>query len=442
MYRRVFYWFKRDLRIDDNKAFYEACKNSFELIPLFIFIPSILKKFRSYDRRTGFIISCLKHLSKEIEKKGGKLYCFHEEPVKVFYNLIKKYKPQAIYTNRAFSYSGEEVENQVKRLCFDMGVDFISFSDIFLSKIENIPYKRVFSSFYRSWKMNLLLESLPIPHRINTPALQEPDINEISSNIKHEENSIWSISYGFQRLKSFDFIRYETLRNRVDLDGTSKFSPYIRFGLISLRKIYNLASNTAGQDCQFIKELAWREFWYHIKINFPEFKDLEFQEKRRNIHWENNEKFYKALIEAKTGYPIVDAAVVQLKEEGWMHNRARMIVASFLTKDLLIDWRWGEKFFMEYLIDYDEIVNIGNWQWTASVGPDAKPFRIFNPLIQAKKFDPYCGFIKKYLPQLKSIPIYKLQNPLSYRLPYYKPIVNHFERVLLARKIYLKTYST
>ncbi|MCX7724373.1 MAG: DNA photolyase family protein [Thermodesulfovibrio sp.] len=437
MYKRVVYWFRRDLRIDDNKAFYEACKNSSEVVPVFIFIPSLLEKFRSYDKKAGFIINCLRYLSKEIEKKGGRLYCFHDEPERVFLNLIKKYKVQAIYTNKSFSYSGKEIEEKVKKLCVDMGVDFVLFNDNFLSKIEDIPYKKIFSIFYRYWKMNLDLKSVSSPQAIKTPLLEETDIESISSKLKYEENNIWTISHLFQRLKNFDFIRYETQRNRLDIDGTSKLSPYIRFGLISLRKLYDLASKTAGLDCQFIKELAWREFWYHIKINFPDFKDLEFQERRRNIRWENNENFYKAFIDAKTGYPIVDAAIVQLKEENWMHNRARMIVASFLTKDLMIDWRWGEKFFMEYLIDYDEVVNIGNWQWNASVGPDPKPLRIFNPIIQAKKFDPDSIFIKKYLPQLKDLPSYKLHNPLSYKLPYYKPIVDHFERVFYVRKLYL-----
>jgi len=133
---------------------------------------------------------------------------------------------------------------------------------------------------------------------------------------------------------------------------------------------------------------------------------------------------------------LIDAAIIQLKQENWMHNRARMIVASFLTKDLMIDWRWGESFFMEYLIDYDEVVNVGNWQWNASVGPDPKPLRIFNPIIQAKKFDPDCKFIKKYLPSLKKLPCFMLHDPLTYRPPYHEPIVNHFERLILIKKLY------
>lgn len=436
MYKRVIYWFKRDLRVDDNRAFYETCKNSQEVIPIFIFVPSLLEKFKSYDRRIGFIINCLKHLDEEIKKIGGRIYCFHDKVEKIFLKLIKKYKIQGVFTNRAYSYSGEEIEQKVKKICSDEGIDLIYFNDNFLSDLDNIPYKKVYSNFYKHWKRNLNLEIIPSPSRLKTPILDEPDIHKISTEIKHEKNKIWSIEYGFNRLDSFDFTSYENTRNRLDLDGTSKLSPYIRFGTISLRKIYQKALESGGQDCQFIKELAWREFWYCIKMNFPDFKNLEFQERRRNIKWENNENFFKAFTEAKTGYPIIDAAITQLKEENWMHNRARMIVASFLTKDLLIDWRWGEKFFMEYLLDYDEVVNIGNWQWNASVGPDPKPLRIFNPVIQSKKFDPRCTFIKKYLPQLKNIPCSKLQNPLQYKLNYIKPIVNHFERIIHVKKTY------
>jgi len=437
VYKRVIFWFKRDLRVEDNKALLEACQSSYEVIPIFIFIPSILKKFKGYDRRAGFIIASLKYLSEEIERRGGKLYCFHDEPERVFLTLIKRYRIQAVFTNKAFSWSGEDIEEKVKRLCLNEGVDFVIFNDNFLAEIDRLPYRKIYSNFYRYWKQNLRLTEVSSPERINTPTLKEPEIDKLASEVSHEESMRWKPDFGAKRLQSFDFSRYEKTRDRIDIDGTSKLSPYIRFGLISLRKIYRLASQAAGQDCQFIKEIAWREFWYHIKLNFPQFKNLEFQEKRRNINWQNDERLYKAFIEAKTGYPIIDAAITQLKQENWMHNRARMIVASFLTKDLMIDWRWAESFFMENLIDYDEVVNVGNWQWNASVGPDPKPLRIFNPILQAKKFDPDCKFIKKYLPSLKKIPNFMLHDPLTYKLPYHEPIVNHFERLILIRKLYI-----
>jgi len=442
MYKRIIYWFKRDLRIDDNRGFYEACINSNEIIPVFIFIPDILDKYKGQKERIGFIVDCLHLLSNRIEEKGGSLYCFYGKPTEIITYLIEKYKPQAIFTNKAFSYTGEETEEDVIVRCREKAVDYLSYNDNFLCDIEKIPYKKVFSHFYKRWRENIICKIHPSPERINSPQIDEPDLKKTLKRIKYEPNSIWSAKAAYSRLKDFDFINYEQTRNRLDTDGTSKLSPYIRFGVISLRQIYKAASTKGDRDSQFIKELAWREFWYHIKLNFKGFKNIEFQEKRRNIKWLNNEEEIQAFIDAKTGYPIIDAAIRQLKAEGWMHNRARMIVASFLTKDLLSDWRIGEKFFREFLLDYDEVVNIGNWQWNASVGPDPRPFRIFNPVIQAEKFDPEGKFIRKYLPELKKYPTRMLHNPLKYKLYYHKPIVNHLERVRYTKSIFFnKTHK-
>lgn len=439
MYKRAIYWFKRDLRLDDNRALYEACQNSKEIIPLFIFIPYLLKKFGGYDKRLGFIIECIKRLSDGLKNLGGRLFCYHDSPVKVFSYLIEKYRPDAIFTVKAFSWTIEKIEQEVKHICFDRGISFHSITDNFLCFSEHIPYRKIYSAFYRKWKENLTLTITPELKKINTPAIKEPGIFEIMKHIKFDKNNIWKVDFGYKRFDDFDFSNYEKTRNRLDLDGTSRLSPYIRFGVISLRRLFKKASDEAGEDCQFIKELAWREFWYHIKINFPSLNQLEFQEKRRNLKWQNREDLIDSFINAKTGYPIIDAAIRQLKEENWMHNRARMIVANFLTKDLLLDWRIGEKFFLEYLLDYDEVVNVGNWQWNASVGPDPRPLRIFNPILQAKKFDPYAFYIKKYLPELKDLPAAALHDPLNHKLPYHRPIVDHFKQVILIKRLYQKS---
>ena len=436
MYGKVIYWFKRDLRIDDNRAFIEACNSSREIIPIFVFIPEILERFKSYDSRTGFIIDSLIYLTEEIRKRGGNLFCFHNDPKDVFDHLIEKYKPEAVYTNKAFSWTGEKIEKEIAYLCKSKGVQFHSIQDNFLSDITSIPYKKVFTNFFNEWRKKLDLIVLEPPDKINTPQIKEPDIFSLRSEIKYSSNHFWNPKMGFERVKNFDFLNYESTRNRLDVDGTSKLSPFIRFGLVSLRRLYNTVSKIAGDDCQYIKELAWREFWYHIKVNFPEFNNIEFQEKRRGIKWQNKDEMIDAFINARTGYPIVDAAIIQLKTEGWMHNRARMIVANFLTKDLLVNWRIGEKFFMEYLLDYDEVVNVGNWQWSASVGPDPRPLRIFNPILQSQKFDPDGIYIKRYLPELKNLSPAQLHDPLNHNLPYHKPIVNHFKQLALIRKLY------
>ncbi len=240
------------------------------------------------------------------------------------------------------------------------------------------------------------------------------------------------------RVKEFEFCNYKDTRNFPYIDGSSKMSPYIRFGIISIRQLYNYVVSLGCPDNTYISELAWREFWYHIIHHFPECREIEFQKKRRGLKWENNEEHLEAWKEGRTGYPIVDAGMRQLKEEGWMHGRVRMIVASFLTKDLLIDWRYGDRHFYDYLVDYDENVDIGNWQWSASVGADPKPLRIFNPILQSQRFDPECVYIKKYIPELKCEEIAKIHDPIKHKLNYYEPIVDHYEATQYTKDVYNK----
>ncbi|QER41656.1 deoxyribodipyrimidine photo-lyase [Thermodesulfobacterium sp. TA1] len=436
-YKRAIVWFKRDLRIEDNEALFEASVFAEEIIPIFIFIPSLFEIFGKRKDRLGFIVSALKKLDKDLRNLGGKLYVFVGEPREIFSEIIKTSQAQGVFTNKDFSFTGEEIESEIRSICLSFGIDFHVYLGNFLCDITKIPFKRIYSHFLKEWLKNLRLDCKPIPTKINVPEMPFSTLDNLLQKLEYEENRHFTLDFGFQRLNNFDFRRYNETRNRLDLDGTSKLSPYIRFGVLSLRKIFKKAEEVAGKDCQFIKELAWREFWYHIKHYFPQLKELEFQEKRRNIPWENDEKLFKAFIDGRTGYPIVDAGIRQLLLEGFMHNRARMIVASFLTKDLFIDWRLGEAFFKEHLIDYDEVVNTGNWQWVASVGVDLKPFRMFNPILQAKNFDPEAKYIKRYLPELKNLPPYMLHNPLRYKLPYLQPIVNHFDRARVVKKYFL-----
>ena len=424
---RVIYWFKRDLRLTDNKAFYEACASSQEVVPVFIFVPEVLSAYGGTQERMGFLVDCVAALSRDIAKKGGRLYCFYGNPTEVLSRLVRTYGSDTIVTNKAHSYTFAPLESDVARMCAESRVHYLCYDDNFLSPVQEIPYRKVFSAFFSKWQEHLRLDTCPTPERIATPDLNEPDLARIKHQIPHKRNTFWNPSSAHARVQSFDFAAYEDTRNRMDIDGTSKLSPYIRFGVLSLRQIYAAASASGAGD-QFIRELAWREFWYHIKANFPELKDLEFQEKRRNIPWRNNENEMQSFFEAQTGYPIIDAAIRQLKQEGWMHNRARLIVGSFLTKDLLVDWRIGERFFKEFLVDYDEVVNAGNWQWVASVGPDPRPLRVFNPVLQARRFDPEARYIKTYIPELSRYPAHMLHDPLKYELDYFKPLVNHYER--------------
>ena len=223
------------------------------------------------------------------------------------------------------------------------------------------------------------------------------------------------------------------MRNNLDIDGTSRLSPYLRFGVFSVRQIYNTAKNVSET---FLSEMAWREFWWHILYYFPNTKNEEFQEKRRHIQWSQDQGMFGKWCRGETGYPIVDAAMRQLNETNWMHGRARMVVASFLTKDMHIDWRLGEQYFAEKLLDYDEAVNLGNWQWSASVGADPKPLRVFSPMLQSEKFDPEVKFIKKYIPELEFENIKAIHNPLEIPLSYCRAIVDHRIETHKARELY------
>jgi deoxyribodipyrimidine photo-lyase len=241
-----------------------------------------------------------------------------------------------------------------------------------------------------------------------------------------------------ERFEKYIRASYDDTRNDLDKDGTSRLSPYLRHGVFSIRQIYNKAKWVSES---YVSELAWREFWWQILYNFPNTKNQEFLEKYRFIEWDNNRDAFQAWCEGRTGYPVVDAAMHQLNETNWMHGRARMIVASFLTKDMHIDWRLWEQYFKEKLLDYDEAVNLWNWQWWASVWADPKPLRIFNPILQSEKFDKQAKYILHYLPELAKFSPKEIHNPLENKLDYARTIVDHRIETKRAREIYKASYS-
>ncbi|HEK84846.1 MAG TPA: deoxyribodipyrimidine photo-lyase [Candidatus Aminicenantes bacterium] len=423
---RALFWFKRDLRLLDNKGVGEAARDATELVPVFIFDKKLLAELNGPQTRTGFLVAALKQLDGQLRKKGSRLYVFYGQPEEIFAQLISDLKPDALYTNRSYSWTGEKTQKKVEALCRKQGVVFKDFNDSLLVPPEKIEARKVYSPFFRLWGLALAQQEvsvLPEPGLLRTPELNWPSLAETIKLIPYQKNRHWNPDYAEVRLKQFDFKGYEDNRNQLGLDGTSRLSVALRFGLVSIRQVFDQVRKKLSADSQLVKELAWREFWYHIGYYFPWTQDLEFQEKRRGLKWLNREEDLRALEEARTGYLLIDAAINQLKEEGWMHNRARLVVASFVTKDLLIDWRVGEKFFKKYLLDYDEVVNTGNWQWSASVGADPRPFRLFNPQLQAAKYDPECRYIRKYVPELKKTPCRQIQ---ALELQnYHPPIVDH-----------------
>lgn len=419
--------FQKDLRIDDNRGFLYAIRNYEIVYPVFIF------NFDDYNFfQREFLKKALFYLNKKLEGLNSRLFIIRSD----FYSGLEKikeiFKPEVFVINRDFSWTGEKRENILKNFCNQNNIKYKVFGENFLVDPYYIKPTKIFTPFFKLWISNIddAIEEEKI-------FLRTPFSNSLSYSVfenLNEEIKIEDFEEGLKRIETFNFEGYNQSRDYLHLDGTSKLSPYINWGIISIRRLYKRVKDIP--DSQYIKELCFREFWYHIRLHFPETFYLEFQEKRRGIRWENNEIFLEKFVKGETGYPIVDACVRALKKEGWLHNRGRMILASFLTKTLLIDWRIGEKFFRDYLVDYDEVLNIHNWQWSASVGADPRPMRIFNPMIQAKKFDPECKFVKKYIPELHKEECYKIHDFLRYKLNYHEPIVDFYSQRDKALKLY------
>jgi len=431
------FWFKRDLRVEDNTGLYHAVTENKEVLPVYVLEDDILSRYKSSSKRLAFLVDALKNLDSELKRLGSYLYVASGKAEEVIPELIHKYKINSVYTNRAYGFSGVKRDLGVEHTCRASAVTYKKFEDTFLVPPGEIDQRIAFTPFYKLWRGKNKRTILELNLKeITSPALEITPAQEMLRHISTTQNTHWPIKLPDSWLSEFKFGSYGDTRDIPSLDGTSRMSPYLRFGITSVRKVYKSAVEGAKEPEVFNSELAWREFWYHIMHYFPETRELEFQEKRRNIRWINNEIWYRAWKEGKTGYPIVDAGMRQLREEGWIHNRVRMIVASFLVKDLLTDWRWGDKYFSEHLVDYDETVDIGNWQWVASCGADQQPLRIFNPLLQSAKFDPDCTYIKKHIPELEDVEPEKIHNPLTYKLPYVSPIVNHYEMRNLAQEAY------
>ncbi len=433
---RTIFWFKRDLRTDDNTGLINAVRDSGEVIPLYVLEDSILSKYAGESKRLGFFSDALSNLETELRKLGSYLLVLRGKAEEIIPALIQSQKADAVYTNRAYGFSGVKRDLGVEHQCRLLGAAFRKYDDTLLVPPNEVDQRKIFAPFYNIWQGKPKSPSRDAPAAIKSPPLETGAAGQMTRDLGRAENKYWPLDFPGTRLREFNFRDYGTSRDFPCLDGTSRLSPYLRFGVVSVRRVYEAASGARPEPNPYISELAWREFWYHIMHNFPESRGLEFQEKRRNIKWINSDKWYDAWREGRTGYPIVDAGMRQLKEEGWMHNRVRMIVASFLTKDLITDWRWGDWHFFDHLVDYDETVDIGNWQWAASCGADPKPFRIFNPTLQSQNHDPECLYIKKYIPELSALEPEKIHNPLTYKLPYHRPIVNHYEMRNLAHEAY------
>lgn len=441
MYKKSIFIFRQDLRTFDNKWLIKAINNSENLLPIFILDKNLIPDFLWLsDKKFLFLKEALLNLDLELKKIWLNLKVYHDFPEKIIKEISKKYNIEAIFTNKSYSRYWNSRDEKIELFCLENKIDFFRENDYLLVEPEEVEQRKVFTPYYKLWQKKLEekwviledLNNLKIPKNIIENNNLKDFLDEL---IPWKKHPYFDLDFWKSRIENFDFSHYEDFRNNLDLDWTSRLSVFIRFWIFSIREVY---LKTKEKSDNFISELAWREFWQHINYYFPFTKKYEFQENKRHIKWEKNDELFQKWCKWETGYPVVDAAMKQLVETNWMHGRARMIVASFLTKDLHIDWRLWEKFFKKYLIDYDENVNYWNWQWSASVWADPKPLRIFNPCLQSEKFDKNAKFIKKYIPSLENSDIKSIHNPIDNKLDYFPIIINHKIEQKIAREMYKK----
>lgn len=446
-YSRSIVWFRQDLRVQDNTALIRACAQSDEIIPIFVFDPTILARGPAQDARLGFLVDALRELDTELRSYGSQLCVIYGDSVEVISDLVSRWDVDCVFANRSYGWGSVSRDIQIGDKLKAQSCKLELYDDYLLVEPGAVEQRKVFTSYYKLWQKVPKRRSQSWDQQITTPELALTHLDDVMDQVNPWVNTHWPVDGWKKTMQEFDFDSYNETRNGLDIDhGTSRLSPYVRFGVISIRQVYEqLQAKSEKLKAwwysnawieTYISELAWREFWQHIAHYFPETMQVEFQEKRRWIRWINDESQFQAWCEGRTGYPIVDAAMKQLVTENRMHWRARMIVASFLTKDLLIDWRWGEEYFARYLLDYDRNVNMWNWQRSASVGADPKPLRIFSPILQAQRFDTSGEYITQYLPELARESAQRLHDPLKYTLNYTTPIVDHVLAQRRAREVY------
>ena len=420
------FWFRRDLRLHDNIGLYHALKENEHVLPIFIFDTDILGKLPKDDARVNFIHDQLLLIDQELKSHGSGLSVFHGAPKEVYTSLLEKYTITSVYTNRDYEPYAEKRDTAIQQLLEANQVEFKTFKDqvIFetneITKADGTPYV-VYTPYSKKW-----LEAYTTPE----PALSENLLDKALKGKTFPFLSLQEIGFEPTHIPVSNFIinpkliqEYEATRNFPALDQTSRLGPHLRFGTVSVRQMVIQAKKEANPT--FLKELIWREFFMQILWHFPTTVDKAFKSKYDRIPWRNNEEEFKRWCEGNTGFPLVDAGMRQLNQTGFMHNRVRMLVGSFLCKHLLIDWRWGEAYFAEKLHDYEMASNVGNWQWVAGSGVDAAPyFRIFNPTSQIQKFDKQLEYIKKWVPEFQE-------------LTYPTPMVDHS----FARERCLATYK-
>jgi len=421
---RIIALVRRELRLSDNPLWQYADGRN-EIVPLFV-LDDFNQQEHGDNLRSLFFFA-LRSLRERLPQMGGHLYLIHTSQQESFFATVK---PDLVLFCEDQEPHSRERDRQLIRLLERLGIRYRVLCDNTLVPMPQRPFT-TFTQFYKRHFLPLLPERLttfPSPKDFNTPKIpvRETPLPKVHSDAaarwfasEEEVQKKWR-QFAQQYLEA-----YAERRNFLSEDATSRMSPYIRCGLISLRQ---MAKEAMVLSEAFLRELAWHDFFAHILHHFPETTDLEWNERWRRFPWRHDEKIFERWCEGQTGIPLVDAGMRQLKQEGWMPNRVRMVVASFLTKHLRIDWRWGERYFYRYLVDADLAQNVGNWQWVAGCGTDAAPYlRIFNPVLQARKFDPDGSYIRLYVTELSHISgkdLHDLERLRSLAPDYPPPIVN------------------
>ena len=395
------FWFRRDLRLEDNNGLNNALSSGLPVMLIFIFDANIIDELRPDDPRVNFIYDTLASVNKKLQPSGSSINILKGDPFKIWERLIASYEINTVYANKDYEPYAAERDNKIGSLLRKHRIGFMRFKDqvIFeeneILKSDNRPYT-VFTPYKNRW-LRMFKENFPL----------------ITKEIATDRSSFYPSDFKFPSIEELGFRKsnvrvkpydlsvipeYHKYRDNPPADRTSYLSPHLRFGTVSIRKLVNHAFQ---ENLTFLNELIWREFFMQILFHYPHVVTDNFKPLYDNIQWRNDEKEFERWCRGETGYPIVDAGMRQLDRTGYMHNRVRMITAGFLCKHLLIDWRWGEAYFAEKLLDYELSSNNGNWQWAAGTGCDAAPyFRIFNPGTQQKKFDPEMEYIRKWVEDL------------------------------------------
>ena len=422
------FWFRRDLRLHDNHGLYEALKHNTDVLPVFIFDTSILDALPKNDARVEFIHEQLKTIHTTLQAHASGLSVYYGLPETIFDQLTNEYEVRTVYCNRDYEPYALSRDKSILDLLDSKSIGFETFKDhvIFeqneITKDDGLPYK-VYTPFSKKWLA-----------AFNSDHYSTFNSEELLDNTCQSESFPWVDleTMGFEtnpvkiapyKVESSVIENYEATRNFPAVDGTSKLGPHLRFGTVSVREIVSKAIQHSNNT--FLKELIWREFFMQILWHFPYTVTKSFKPQYDAIQWRNKPEEYKKWCDGNTGYPLVDAGMRELNQTGFMHNRVRMLVGSFLCKHLLIDWRLGEAYFAEKLHDFELSSNVSNWQWVAGCGVDAAPyFRIFNPTTQVTNFDKEHRYIKKWVPEYQE-------------LTYPTPMVDH----KFARERCLATYK-